>query len=186
MLKKTLAAIGIAGFLVLGGSSAASADYTAEEVVTASDVTLTVGESTTITATNLGDLETVNFSTDGTPGGTLASIALANTGPLAKPVVDGVTSATFTATQPGTFVVAVSDGETVLDTVTITVTAAGTTPGTTVPGTTTPGTTTPGTTLPATGGQVPAAALWAGVGAISVGGIAVAAAAARRRAATNR
>ena len=39
--------------------------------------------------------------------------------------------------------------------------------------------------LPATGGDVPMGAIWLGIGAVGLGGIAVTAAAARRRASQN-
>lgn len=167
MFKKSFAVVGIAATLVLGGSAAAFA-YPAEGNVTAGDASLTVGESTVVTATDLGDLETVFFAVDPTTGATLSSIVLASgTGTIEKPVVDGSASATFTANAVGTYTVAVSDGETVLGTTEISVTAAGSTPAT------------PG--LPATGGTVPALVVWGGIGAVALGGIAVAAVAARRR-----
>jgi LPXTG-motif cell wall-anchored protein len=174
MLKKTLTAVAIAGALLFTGAAGANAagDYPVGVTVTAGSATITVGGSTTVTATGLGELETVYFGTDGTPGGSVSSIVrAAGTGPVAKPVVDGSASATFTASAAGTFTIAVSDGETVLGTTTVTVAAAGSGGG---------------GTLPATGSEIPAAAIWLGAGAIGIGGIAIAAAVARRRAATNR
>lgn len=170
MLKKTLAAAGIAAVLILGGAAAASADYPATAPVTAGDTTLTPGQSTVITATDLGDYDSVDFTIGGGTGASLASIVAAATSgsQVTKPVVDGSASATFTANAVGTYVVTVSGGETALGSVTITVSAAaGAGSGT--------------GSLPATGGTVPAAAIWLGVGAIGLGGIAVAAVAARRR-----
>lgn len=176
MFKKLLSAAGIAAAIVLGTAAAASAasGYPAGVTLTASAATIAPGGSTTITATGLGDLQTVYFGVGGT-GGSLSSIVLASGAgtSVAKPVSNGSASATFTASTAGEYVVSVSDGETVLDTVTITVAAAGA--GTGGGGA--------GPQLPATGGTVPAAVIWAGVGAIGLGGIAVAAVAARRRAA---
>lgn len=172
MIKKTLAAAAVSALLVLGGSSAAFGLVYPDDVdMTANPAVVTVGTPATITATDLDGLETVYFGTDGTPGGSISSIVLAGgSGPVAKTVTDGTATATFVSSAAGTFVIAVSDGETVLDTVTVTVTAPAAAGG-------------GGGSLPATGGTVPAAALWLGVGAIGIGGIAVAAAAARRRAA---
>lgn len=177
MFKKTFAAIAVAGLLVLGGASAASADYTVGVPATVSDTTPAVGQPITITFSELGDLETVFFSVTPSTGATLASIVVASSGgSVSKPVTNGSASATFTAQTAGTYVVSVSDGETTIGSVTLDVAAAGSGSG---------GTGGSGT-LPATGGEVPGAIIWLGVGAIGLGGIAVAAAVARRRAAANR
>ena len=178
MFKKTAAALAVAGLLVLGGAGAASADYPSDTAVTAGSATITVGGSTTVTASGLGDLESVFFAVSGGAGGSLSSIVLASSGgsTVEKPVTNGSASATFTATAVGTYNVSVSDGETTIGQTTITVTAASTS-----------GSGTGGSgQLPATGGEVPGAIIWLGVGAIGLGGIAVAAAVARRRAAGNR
>lgn len=176
MLKKTITAAAIAGFLVLGGSSAAFA-YPDEDIITADDVTLTVGAGTTVRASGLDGLDTVYFGTT-SAGATLSSIVFAAApSEVAKSVADDNTaSAQFSASTAGSFDVYVRDEEgTVLDTVTISVAAVGTT---------TP--TTPSTGLPATGSELPAAAIWIGVGAIGIGGIAVAAGVARRRASVSK
>ncbi|MFE5407261.1 LPXTG cell wall anchor domain-containing protein [Microbacterium sp. NPDC056569] len=178
MFKKAFAAIAVAGLLVLGGAGAASADYPSDVTVTAGSATITVGGSTAVTASGLGDLQTVFFAVSGGTGGSLSSIVLASGGgsTVEKSVTDGSATATFTASAVGTYNVSVSDGETTIGQTTITVTAAGTSTG---------GSGGSGE-LPATGGTVPAAFVWLGVGAIGLGGIAVAAAVARRRAAGNR
>ena len=176
MFKKALATIAVAGLLVLGGAGAALADYPSDAPVTAGDTTLTVGQSTTITANDLGDYTSVTFSVS-PAGAALSSIVLASgTGSsVEKPVVNGSASATFTANAPGSYVVTVSgEGET-LGSVTMSVAAAPSGSGAGGSG-----------ELPATGGTVPAAFIWLGVGAIGLGGIAVAAAVARRRAAGSR
>lgn len=175
MFKKAFAAIAVAGLLVLGGAGAASADYPTDVPGTVSDTTPVVGQPVTITFSELGDLEVVFFSVTPSTGATLASIVLASGGgSVQKPVTDGSASATFTAQTAGTYVVSVSDGETTIGSVTLDVAAAGSGSG--------------GGSgeLPATGGTVPAAYIWLGVGAIGLGGIAVAAAVARRRAAGTR
>jgi hypothetical protein len=173
MFKKTLTVVGIAAAFVLGSSAAAVADdYPVDAPVTVSDTTPAPGQPVTITATDLGDYETVTFSTSGA-GASLSSIVLAAGSGVSvdKPVTDGTASATFSSSQAGTFVVSVSAGGEVLSSVTLTVAAAAGAGGGTGGG------------LPATGGSVPAAVIWAGAGAIGLGGIAVAAVAARRRAA---
>ncbi|MCP2638123.1 hypothetical protein K0817_016340 [Microbacterium sp. HD4P20] len=172
MFKKLLSAAGIAAVFVFGSAAAAAADeYPATAPVVASDTTLTPGQSVTITVNDLGDYESVLFSAN---GGTLASIvAAAGSGTsVEKTVVNGSASATFTApSTAGTYVVTVTaPGGEVLGSVTLTVAAAGGGSG---------------GGLPATGGSVPAAMIWAGVGALGLGGIAVAAVAARRRAAAS-
>ena len=173
MFKKALATIAVAGLLVLGGAGAALADYPSDAPVTAGDTTLTVGQSTTITANDLGDYTSVTFSVS-PAGAALSSIVLASgTGSsVEKPVVNGSASATFTANAPGNYVVTVSGEGEALGSVTISVAAATSGSG--------------AGELPATGGTVPAAFIWLGVGAIGLGGIAVAAAVARRRAAGSR
>ncbi|MGX1701070.1 hypothetical protein [Microbacterium sp. NPDC055357] len=172
MLKKTLAVVGLAGALMIGSASAAFADnYPPAANVTVAAPTITPGGSTVITATGLGDRTSVTFSVSGSPGATLTSLVVAAGTPYAsvdKPVVDGTASATFSASAPGNFVVTVSDGATILGTTSITVADPAGAGGS-------------GSELPPTGGAVPATVIWAGVGAIGLGGIAVAAVAARRR-----
>lgn len=160
---------------MLGGAAAASADYPVDAPVTVSDTTPVVGQPVTITFGELGDLESVFFSVSPSTGATLASIVLASAGTsVEKPVVDGSATATFTAQTSGTYVVSISDGETVIGSVTLDVAPAGSGAG--------------GSSgdLPATGGAVPGAFVWLGVGAVGLGAIAVAAAVARRRAAGTR
>ncbi|MFB8388040.1 hypothetical protein ACFC3F_12965 [Microbacterium sp. NPDC055910] len=175
MLKKTLAVVGLAGALMIGSASAAFADnYPPAANVTVAAPTITPGGSTVITATGLGDRTSVTFSVSGSPGATLTSLVVAAGSSYAsvnKPVVDGTASATFSASTPGNFTVTISDGATILGTSSISVAdpaGAGGSGGS-------------GSELPPTGGAVPATVIWAGVGAIGLGGIAVAAVAARRR-----
>ncbi len=176
MFKKAFATVAVAGLLVLGGAGAASADYTVGVPGTVSDTTPAVGQPITVTFNELGDLETVFFSVTPSTGATLASIVVASSGGgVSKPVSNGSASATFTAQTAGTYTVSVSDGETTIGSVTLNVAAAGSGSGSTGAG-----------ELPATGGEVPGAIIWLGVGAIGLGGIAVAAAVARRRAAGTR
>lgn len=177
MFKKILSVVGISAALVLGSAAAATADeYPADAPVAASDTTLTPGQAVTITANDLGDYATVFFSA---PAGTLASIVAAQSGgtSVEKPVVNGSASASYTAPNAaGQYTVTVSaPGGEVLGSVTLTVAAAGGAGGETGGG----------SGLPVTGGTVPAAVIWAGVGALGLGGIAIAAVAARRRAAAN-
>ncbi|KRA25708.1 hypothetical protein ASD65_15715 [Microbacterium sp. Root61] len=174
MLKKTFAALAVAGLLVLGAASAASAaTYPVDNGTGSGSAVLAPGASTPITISGLEGYDQVIFTST---GGTLSSIVMAAAGSsVTKPVVNGSATANFVANTPGSFTINVTapDG-TPLGSTTVTVAA----PGTTAPGA--------GGGLPATGGTVPAAAVWLGVGAIGIGGIAVAAAVARRRAAANR
>lgn len=172
MLKKTLAAVALAGALILGTAAAASAGtYPDTAPVTAASPTITVGGSTVITATGLGDRDTVTFAHNAGASGSIASIAFASasTTSVDKSVTAGTASATFSASAPGTYTVSVLDGSAVLGSVQVTVAAAGS------------GSDASGGGLPDTGGAIPVGAVWLGVGVIGLGGIALAAVSARRR-----
>ncbi|AZS38549.1 hypothetical protein CVS47_03207 [Microbacterium lemovicicum] len=90
-----------------------------------------VGEPVTITAKNLGGLESARF-------GTGASAQQATITPSSSPVSAGTATATFTATQPGTYSIDVTDGETPLASTDITVTGSSPTPSATPSAVTTP------------------------------------------------
>jgi len=170
MLKKTLAAVVVAGALLFTGASAANADYTPDDNVTVSDSTPAPGQTIVITITGIADgIPWVTFSTTDA-GVTLSSIVpTAVTSSVQKDVVDGTASANFVAAEPGNYTVTVTDPDgNVLETVGITVAAAGAGDD---------------DELPSTGGTVPAVALWVGAGALGLGGLAVVAGTARRRAA---
>lgn len=182
-MKKSLAAVAVAGAIVLTGASAAHA-YPVDIECVANPTTVALGGSTTISCTGLNDDFDATFSVTGPgvqQGVTLTSVAASaatGTASVTKPVVGGATSATFTPPTAADYAITVTQGDESFgpftDTVTVTV----------VEGSASGGTGGTGSTggLPATGGDVPGAALWLGVGALGVGGIAVAAAAARRRA----
>ncbi|GAA3203693.1 hypothetical protein [Microbacterium terregens] len=178
MFKKIFTAAAVAGLLVLGGGSAAHAVYSGDDVpvTSASAPTITAGNSTVVTVSNLGpEITSVSFTAN---GGALSSIVLASVGPVVKPVSNGSASVTFTATAPGNYTVWAADASgNPLGSVAITVVAAGSGAGGGTGGT--------GGGLPATGNELPAAALWLGVGALGIGGIAIAAGVARRRAHTS-
>ncbi|MFE1645840.1 LPXTG cell wall anchor domain-containing protein [Microbacterium sp. P01] len=172
MFKKTFTALAIAAAIGLTGASAANADtYPAPPItIIINNPTIIIGDVTIITINGVGDYATIIFSTTG-GGGTLSSAALANTASssVTKTVANGSASTTFTAKAAGTYTVtaAAPDG-TVLGSRTVTVTTAAASGS-----------------LPATGGEVPTIAIWGGVGAVALGGLAVAAVAARRRATTS-
>lgn len=177
MFKKTFAAAVVAGALLFTGASAATAATEApyppdKSNVTVSPSSVVVGAKATITATVPENYTNVIFETRGSA--TLSSIvaAAASGSTVTKTPVGGVATASFSATAPGTYEVFVSGGTGnsggEVGSVTITVTAAaaaGTNPA-----------------LPSTGGEIPAAALWIGAGALGLGALAVVAATARRRA----
>jgi hypothetical protein len=183
MIKKTFAAAGVAGLLVLGVASAAHAEpYPATVSVTADDVTLTPGQATVVTALNVDGGVVFETTGPGVSPNTLTSISFAsvNATDTAEKVADEnrTARATFTApTVGGTYVIIATDEDGDRDSVTVTVAAA-----------TSGGSGSGGSgSLPATGGDaVPAAAVWLGAGAVGLGGIAVTAAVARRRAASTR
>lgn len=123
MLRRMMTAIVLAGALVAGGAVAASANPAAPGV-TADPASIEVDGEATVTATGLGGLETAYFGLDATPGGefVLESGERATTAEVS--VSDGTATVVFTATQPGTFTVAVGNGETPLAQVEVTVEAA--------------------------------------------------------------
>ncbi|MDZ8170837.1 LPXTG cell wall anchor domain-containing protein [Microbacterium xanthum] len=173
MFKKSFAALAIAGALVLGGSTAATAYTPSGGAV--SDPVIAPGESTTITFTGLGGYDQVVFVITGPSGASLTSIAYAASGDtvysVTKDVDNGSASATFTGGGAGTYEVVLTDTDgNFITSTSITVAADGGSGS---------------GELPATGGDVPMGAIWLGIGAVGLGGIAVTAAAARRRAAQN-
>lgn len=91
--------------------------------LTTESATITTGQTTTVTATGLGGLESASFGLGGTPGG---SFSPGGETSVTSPVTDGKATAVFTASEAGSFTIAVSDGETVLATTIVTVTAAAT------------------------------------------------------------
>ena len=76
-----------------------------------------------VTATGLGGLESASFGLGGTPGG---SFSPGGETSVTSPVTNGTATAVFTASEAGSFTIAVGDGETVLATTIVTVTAAAT------------------------------------------------------------
>ncbi|HAS33353.1 MAG: hypothetical protein CMH38_14695 [Microbacterium sp.] len=175
MFKKSFAALAIAGALVLGGSAAATAYTPSGGAV--SDPVIAPGQSTIITFTGLEAYDQVVFTITGPSGASLTSIAYAASGDtvysVTKDVVDGSASATFTGGGAGTYEVVLTDTDgNVIATTEITVTADSDSDS-------------DSGELPATGGDVPMGAIWLGIGAVGLGGIAVTAAAARRRASQN-
>jgi hypothetical protein len=99
---------------ITGGSDSGSVS------VSASPTSIEIGESTTVTATGLGGLETAFFGLDDNAAGTFEP----GGGSSAEtPVTDGTATLTFTGAQEGSVTVAVGDGENVLGTTTVTVIA---------------------------------------------------------------
>lgn len=173
-MKKALAALAVSGALLLTGASAASAtDSYAVPPPTcaASPASIPVGETTVITCDFDDSFEgnTVTFGIDGPAvrSTSLARIAFTARGSAAidKVVAAGRASTTLTAPAAGAYTVRLTYGAVASMTVPIdvTVTDAGAVAG-----------------LPITGGTVPTEAIWIGVGALALGGIAVFAAHTRR------
>lgn len=176
MIKKTLTTVGIAGLLIFGASTAANAaayppvvDGTTSATVVAPGQPATIGfafpgyeDGTTVTFVVTGE----NVS-----GVTLASIVstAVSSKSIDKTIAGGSASVQFASSTGGTFTVTpFIDGRQVGNAVSVTVDASSGSAS--------------GPALPATGSEVPAAALWLGVGAVGIGGIAIAAGVARRRA----
>ncbi|WP_285138237.1 hypothetical protein [Microbacterium sp. lyk4-40-TSB-66] len=119
-MTRLVTLVTLTALLAVGGGTAASARGTA--TVTANPTTVAVDETTTITATGLGGLEDAFFGLAGSPGGLLSTQSGgAGSTDVTSPANDGQATAYFRATQAGTFTVAVGDGETVLGTVSVTV-----------------------------------------------------------------
>lgn len=186
MFKKALAAAAVVAALVFVGAAGASAEDEyppIEPGCSAAPSPITPGQTSVVTC-NFPDFAgwdaTLTVTGPGVTDATLSSLALTpatGTDTVTKPISsEGVVTFNFlgpavTASTNFTVEATATDGKfTQEGSATITVNpAAGPTPG-----------------LPVTGGTVPAAVIWLGVGAIGIGGIAVAAAIARRRAAGNR
>lgn len=184
-MKKTLTSLALAGFLVAGGASAATAaGYPVDEPdIVASDTTPVAGQPVTLTVRVPDGITEVTFTVNGAPAGsTLTSMvhAAAATVDLSvvKPVVNNTASAVFTPAGNGTFAVVVTAPG--MDPISLdVVVGAAAAPGEN------PDDPANSDDLATTGGDVPAGVIWAGVGAIGLGGIAVATAAARRRSSSN-
>jgi len=114
MLKKSLTALFVAGVMAFAGASASAVAATdpGEPVLTASPSPIAAGGESTLTASNLGDLETVYF--DAGPGATVSVEAV--------PVVDGQAQTTFSSNVPGPKTATLSNGETPIASVEIQVT----------------------------------------------------------------
>ena len=141
-------------------------------VLTAESASIATGETTTVTATGLGGLESASFGLGGTPGGSFSPSGATS---VSSPVSDGTATAVFTASEPGSFTIAVGDGENVLATTVVTVTAAATPTPTATP------TSTP-TPVPAnTDDGVPPWVLWLIVGLLIAAAVVVTALIVNRR-----
>lgn len=111
--------IALVAVLALGSAPAYAASGTQ---VTASQSTIAVGETTTITASGLGGLEQASF---GLSDNTLGQFTENAQSSYQAPVSDGTATATLSGLAEGTVTVAVGDGETVLGTVEVTITSGG-------------------------------------------------------------
>lgn len=121
-IVSAFAALAVGVALAVAAPVAASAS--AAPQVTASPASIAVGQSTTVTATGLGGLETAGFGLDDNSAGTFAGGSTS----AEVAVSNGTATVEFTAETAGTFTIAVGDGETVLATTSITIAAATPTP----------------------------------------------------------
>lgn len=180
MLRKTAAALAVAGVIALGSATPAFA-YPVTPVAgcTVTPASFTAGVPSTIACVGLpAGPTTFTVVGPGVTPGAIASVASASASASASVTKtageDGAVSATFTPPQTASYSITVVDAE-----------------GATVVSETLPaasGTGTGGSAsgggLAVTGGSVAGEVVWLGVGALGLGGIAVAAAVARRRAAS--
>jgi hypothetical protein len=190
MLKKTFAALAVAGALLLVGASAASAYPVEPPAGAVSNPAPGLGEPITLTATIPADSpqDFAIFTLSGGDGATLASIVRTAAGAsVTKPISNGQSSAVFTSATEGVYTIVATDsnGKPVAS-FSLAVSAAN---GNFLAGgaVADSGTIASGVTgLPATGGEIPLTAIWIGAGALGLGGIATVAAVARRRSQTGR
>lgn len=182
MLKRIVSVIGISGALMFLGAGAATADtYPPDVTCTVQAPTITPGQSTVIECGGdgtvpAGTTAVYTVSGAGVSASSLSSVfAAVGTAQVTKTADgNGTLSATFTAPQvTGThnYTISVADtAGTFAATASITVNGPSGGEGAAGGG------------LSTTGGTVPAALIWGGIGALGIGGIAIAAALARRRA----
>lgn len=187
MFKKLATSLGVAAVLLLVSATPALATtYPPDNGIISegagSDAPIVPGQSIPITFSGIPETlvpngGTVAFEVSGA-GASLASIVrTAASSRVLKTVVDGSATATFTSNTEGSFTVSlIKPPNQVIATRTVVVAIPADASGT--------GGSSGG--LPATGGALPAAVVWLGVGAVGVGGIALAAGLARRRANTQR
>jgi hypothetical protein len=125
--RRALLGLAAISALLLGGvvgGAAGAAHAQADEVeIFANPTTVAIGESTAVSATGLGGLETVAFGLDDTERGSLSSDGSTYGATAEAPVNDGSALVYFRATEPGEYTVDVTDGETPLAEVAITVSA---------------------------------------------------------------
>ena len=182
MLKKTAAALAVAGVIALGSATPAFAyPVDPEAGCTVSPAAFTAGTPSVISCVGLpAGPTTFTVVGPGVGPGVLASVASAAASGSASVTKDasaeGTVSATFTPPQTASYSITVVDAEG--NTV-----ASETLPAASGTGTGTGGSASGGG-LAVTGGSVAGEVVWLGVGALGLGGIAVAAAVARRRAAS--
>ncbi|MGQ3200771.1 MAG: hypothetical protein ACT6TF_12695, partial [Microbacterium aurantiacum] len=180
MLKKTAAALAVAGVIALGSATPAFAyPVDPEAGCTVSPAAFTAGTPSVISCVGLpAGPTTFTVVGPGVVPGVLASVASAAASGSASVTKDasaeGTVSATFTPPQTASYSITVVDAEG--NTV-----ASETLPAASGTGT---GGSASGGGLAVTGGSVAGEVVWLGVGALGLGGIAVAAAVARRRAAS--
>lgn len=125
MFGKTKIMLGaaLAAALLASGASAAVAQSSGVQV-TADPATIAVGDTTTVTATGLGGLETAGFGLDNTSDGSLSADGSSFSSTASVPASNGSAVVYFKASAAGTYTVNVSDGETSLGQATVTVTDA--------------------------------------------------------------
>ncbi len=180
MLKKTAAALAVAGVIALGSATPAFAyPVDPEAGCTVSPAAFTAGTPSVISCVGLpAGPTTFTVAGPGVVPGVIASVASASASGSASVTKDasaeGTASATFTPPQTASYSITVVDAEG--NTV-----ASETLPAASGTGT---GGSASGGGLAVTGGSVAGEVVWLGVGALGLGGIAVAAAVARRRAAS--
>lgn len=113
MFRRVTSILTIAAVAVLAAFTPVSAAATILVDVEASPETITVGQTSTITATDLGGIDSVVFELDATPGGLLSSGGSSGA-TLEVAASGGTAQVEFSATEPGTFEIMVVEGSTTL------------------------------------------------------------------------
>lgn len=111
--------------LLVALAGAASPATAATPSLTAAPASVVLGETTTVTASGLGGLQTATFGLADTDSGAFSGDGVETGATTAEaPVSEGTATVEFTPTRVGDVVIAVGTGESVLGQVTVSVSAA--------------------------------------------------------------
>lgn len=122
MLRRALSVVALGALAAVAAFAPVSASATILTDLTASPETIAVGETSTLTATDLGGIDSVFFDVDADPGGSLSAGGATGTS-IEVGVSGGSATAEFSASTAGLYEISVRDGATVLAVASVEVTA---------------------------------------------------------------